>query len=471
MRLITTILLFTALLFIQLTPFSQEEAPASDKNGDNKIQLNFRGASLDAVLDYLSEIAGFVIVKQTDVDGQIDVWSRQPLNQDEAINLLNTVLHEKGYAAIRNGRILTIVNRDDAIKKDIPVKTGNNPDDVKKTDEMITQIVPVRYTDAVALIDNLSPLLPSYATMSANESSNAVIITDTQANVHRMMSIIRALDTSISSISAITVYTLQYTDATDLADIINNLFEVEDSNNNNRGRGGPPGGFFGRGGRGGGDEEQTNSEARKAASRVVAVADENTNSLIVSAPEEYMPTISELVKQVDTVVSDLTEIQVFRLEYADAYEMADQIEELFPDESSQSQNSFAPRFGPGGPGFFGRGGDRQQTQQDNSERQLQQATVRSVADPRTNSVVVFAAHETMMQIEQMIKRLDSDTSKKQQVYVYKLQYADVDNVAEILRNIFESQNTNINRTSDTNQNTLSNRSVNIDTSGTTQRFN
>ncbi|MBZ0256646.1 hypothetical protein K8I31_11325, partial [bacterium] len=380
MRLITPTLLFATLLFIQPTPFSQEAAPAPAKNGDNMIQLNFRGASLDAVLDYLSEIAGFVIVKQTDVSGEIDVWSRQPLNQDEAINLLNTVLHEKGYAAIRNGRILTIVNRDDAIKKDIPVKTGNNPDDVPKTDEMITQIIPVRYTDAVALIDNLSPLLPSYATMSSNESSNAVIITDTQANVHRMMSIIRALDTSISSISAISVYPLQYTDATELADIINELFEVEDSNNNNnRGRGGPPGGFFGRGGRGGDDEEQTNSEARKAASRVVAVADENTNSLIVSAPEEYMPTITELVKQVDTVVSDLTEIQVFRLEYADAYEMADQIEELFPDESSQTQNSSAPRFGPGGPGFFGRGGGRQQTQQDNSDRQLQQATVRSVA--------------------------------------------------------------------------------------------
>ncbi|MDP8243370.1 MAG: secretin N-terminal domain-containing protein [Candidatus Hinthialibacter antarcticus] len=469
MKAATLSLMLTTLLFIQQTSFAQEEAPKPTPNGDNEILLNFRGASLDAVLDYLSEIAGFVIVKQTDVSGQIDVWSRQPLSQDEAINLLNTVLHEKGYAAIRNGRILTIVDRDDAIKKDIPVKTGNNPDLVPKTDEMITQIIPVRYTDALALIDNLSPLLADYATMTANESSNAVIITDTQANIHRMMAIIRALDTSISGISAINVYPLQYTDAAELADIVNQLFEVEDSDNNRGRGGGGPGGFFGRGGPRGGDEEQSDSEARKAASRVVAVADENTNALIVSAPEEYMATISELIRQVDTAVSDLTEIQVFRLEYADAYEMAEQIEELFPDDSSQDQNAAAPRFGPGA--FFGRGGGGpQQSQQDNSERQLQQATVRSVADPRTNSVVVFAAQETMQQIEQMIKRLDSDTSKKQRVFVYRLEFADVDNVAEILRNIFESQNTNINRTADTNQNTLSNRSVNLDT-GATQRFN
>lgn len=471
MKAATLTLILTTLLFIQPTSFGQNEAPAPAPNGDNKIVLNFRGASLDAVLDYLSEVAGFVIVKQTDVDGQIDVWSRQPLNQDEAINLLNTVLHEKGFAAIRNGRILTIVNRDDAIQKDIPVRTGNNPESVPKTDEMITQIIPVRYTDAMALIENLSPLLPEYANMSANESSNAVVITDTQANIHRMMMIIRALDTSISSISSISVFQLKFTDATQLAEIVNQLFEVEDADAN-RGRGGGPGGFFGRGGPRGGEEPETNSEARKAASRVVAVADENTNALIVSAPEEYMPTISELVNQVDMPVSDITEIQVFRLEYADAYEMAEQIEELFPDESTQNQNATAPRFGPGA--FFGRGGGGgggQQPQQESSERQLQQSTVRSVADPRTNSVVVFAAQETMLQIEQMVKRLDSDTSKKQQVFVYRLEYADVDNVAEILRNIFESQNTNINRTTDNNANTLSNRSVNLDTGNTAQRFN
>ncbi len=463
MKAVQTILLISTMIFIA-QPLVGQDQPA---NGDNEIRLNFRGASLDAVLDYLSEVAGYVIVKQTEVDGQIDVWSRQPLNQEEAINLLNTVLHEKGYAALRNGRILTVVDRDDAREKDIPVKIGNEPRALPKTDEMITQIIPVRYTDAMALIDNLSPLLPEYADLSANESSNAVIITDTQANVRRMMMIVRALDTSISSISAINVYRLQYSDATQIAEIVNELFEVEDDDT--RGRGGGPGGFFGRGGRDGGNENESDSEARKAASRVVAVADENTNSLIVSAPEEYMSTLTELVDKVDQPVSDITEIQVFRLEYADAYEMADQIQELFPDESSQEQTTLAPRFGPGA--FFGRDGGRNNQQSDDSERQLQQATVRSVADPRTNSVVVFAAQETMAQIAQMVQRLDSDTSKKQKVFVYRLEYADVDNLAEILRNIFESQNTNINRTADTNQNTLSNRQVNLNTADNDQPFN
>ncbi len=64
----------------------------------------------------------------------------------------------------------------------------------------------------------------------------------------------------------------------------------------------------------------------------------------------------------------------------------------------------------------------------------------------------------MLQLIPMLEQLDQNKAKKQQVYVYHLQYADVDNVAEILRNIFESNSYNsINRssTSSTNQNTLS----------------
>ncbi len=451
------------LLFGPLTSSTQETTEQnniSEENGSDEIRMNFKGADLNAVLDYLSEAAGFIIVKETDIEGRVDVWSYQPLNQEEVVDLLNTVLHEKGYAAIRNERTLTIVPRDVAKQKDIPVHTGNKPEEIPKTDSMVTQIVPVRYTDAVALIDNLQPLLPSYATMSANESSNAVIITDTQNNVRRMVQIIRSLDTSIANISTIKVYSLQFTEASDLAEIVNELFESDVSDD----RGDRRGGRFPFGGRGGRDDDDNNSdsEARRAAARVVAVADENTNSLVVNAPEDMIPMIDSVVQQVDTSITDVTEIQVFQLEYADAYETAQQLQDLFPDESAQNQGGFAPRFGgQGGPGFFRRGGDEGT---DLSKRELRQTTVRCVADPRTNSIIVTAASETMTQIAQMVQQLDSDSSRQQNVYVYHLQYADVDNVAEILRNIFESQNTltNRNRTTNQNANTLSNRTISTD---------
>jgi len=36
------------------------------------------------------------------------------MTKDEAVDLLNAVLNRNGYAAIRDGRTLTIVSKDDA---------------------------------------------------------------------------------------------------------------------------------------------------------------------------------------------------------------------------------------------------------------------------------------------------------------------------------------------------------------------
>ena len=66
---------------------------------------------------------------------------------------------------------------------------------------MVTQILPVRYVPVGKLVDNLRPLLSDNASISSNDSSNAVILTDTQTNIHRIAEIIHALDTSVSSIS------------------------------------------------------------------------------------------------------------------------------------------------------------------------------------------------------------------------------------------------------------------------------
>jgi type II secretory pathway component GspD/PulD (secretin) len=450
---------------------AQADANASVANG-KEIKLNFRGVPLDTVLDYLSKEAGFVIVKEVSLSGTVDVWSHQPLNMDEAVNLINTVLHEKGYAAIRNERTLIIVNRDDAKKRNLPVKTGSNPSDIPRTDDMVTQIIPVRYVEAVQLIEDLAPLIPEYSTITANESSNAIVLTDTQSNIRRMVEIIKALDTSISGISAVKVFSIYHSDATELVDVVTKLFQVEDTSSANRGRNNFMERFRGPGGdRGGGSTNNEENLARKAVSRVVAVADEHTNSLIVSAPDELMPTITILIKEIDQSVEDLSEIRVFHLENADATELSALITELFPDDSSTQQS--APQFGRGG--FFGgpqrTGGNTAQT--DSSERKLQQTTVRAVADPRTDSIIVTAARETMIQIAQMVAQLDQNPKKRQKVFVYPLEYADVDNVAEILRSIFETNNLNTTNRTTTNQNanTLGNRTLNTTAQTGTNRFN
>lgn len=464
--------LATALLggaFLAPEAFAQEAAAPSGgvggattsepANDSDSIVLNFRGASLESVLNYLSEAAGFVVMSDADLKGTVNVWSAQPLNREEAIDLLDAVLSEKGYTAVRNGRLLKIVSKSEAYKYDLPVKSGADPQVIPKSDSMVTQILPVRYGDAKKLLEDLSQLIPEEATVAANESSNAIVITDTQTNIHRLAEIIAALDTSISSISTIRVFPLRYADASKVAEIVTSLFQENAGSSGGRG-GGDGGGnpfdrfrFGGRGGGGdrGGNDASGSSEARQAASRVVALADERTNSLVIGAPDEYLPTIEALVTEIDTNVDDITDLEVFTLKYADASEMAEVLTQVFNQEDEDDQNNNNGGGGrfpfPFGGGRSGGGNNNNSQAAEGSYRMKLQSKVVAVADARTNSVIVSASAEVMKQIGKMVEKLDSDSSRKQKVFVYKLQHADVDNVSGILRGMFQSQTSASNRNS------------------------
>jgi len=424
---------------------AKDSAPAAA----NEIRMNFQNASLADVLNYLSEAAGFVIIQNVPVTGTVNVVSKQPVSAEEAVDLLNAVLVDKGYIAIRNGRILKIVSSQNAQKNDLPVEIGSDPANIPRKDGMVTQILPIRYMEAGKLVENLSPLLSANATISANESSNAIILTDTQTNIHRIAQIIHSLDTSISSISTIRVFPLRYADAKDFANVLTQLFSPDagtsrNGQNNNQNPAAAFFGRFGRGGGGGGGDAPAapESEARKAASRVVAVADEQSNSVVVSAPDEYMETINEIVTRLDTSTTDVTETRIFRLDHADSTATATILNALYGDpttvsgakSNAQGQNGQRPNNNNNNNNNNGR-----QQSGTPSERQLLEARVVAVADPRTNSIVVSCSRDTMEQIALTIGRLDATDAKKQHVYVHVLEHADPDNVATILRGMFGNQ--------------------------------
>jgi type II secretory pathway component GspD/PulD (secretin) len=474
----------------------KQERPATTAPADSEkgLRMNFRGVPLDMVLNYLSDAAGFIIVLETKVEGKVDVWSNQPLSKDESVDLLNTILNKNGYAAIRNGRVLTIVDRKDAKMRNIPVKKASEAEDIPKSDQMVTQVIPVRHANAAQLTRDLQPLLAEYATMTANESANTLVITATSSDVRRMVEIVNALDDSISGTSKIEVFALNFADAKELATVIKELFApATTQQGGNRGGGfggfgggpggfgggaaGGPGGFGGGaggfggnngGGRGGGGfgGGNRNSAAATANTRVVAVADERSNSLVVSAPEDMMPEIRILVKRVDVSVADVTELRVFRLQNADPLEISDLLANLFPDDTktdSNNQQQFAFRGG----GFFGgqfgnRGGARgnnNNAQGADSERMKKKGRVLAVPDQRTASIVVSAAGELMPQIAEIIAELDASPAKKQKVFVYSLENADVQQVEQILRGMFERNSSQMNRNNANQNSALTTRST------------
>jgi general secretion pathway protein D len=160
----------------------------------NGLCLNFHGVSVSLVLSYLCEASGFVINQETAARGPVDVWSNGPVTKEQAVDLLNASLKRQGCAVTRRGRILTVVDLDRAKTSDLEIVIGNETNAARNSDEMVTQIIPVRYASVSQLVNNLQPLLPASASLSVNESANALILVATGTDVRRMLKIISALD-------------------------------------------------------------------------------------------------------------------------------------------------------------------------------------------------------------------------------------------------------------------------------------
>lgn len=178
-----------------------------------------------------------------------------------------------------------------------------------------------------------------------------------------------------------------------------------------------PGGDRGGSSRGSTDRGGTTTRSTATtASSVVAVADERSNSVVVSAPEELLPMVEQLIKEIDSIIQRTPDVQVFFLRFADAEEMASLVEDMFDEQAS---------------GFSRFGGS--------SSSRTATTMIRTTAefDERTNSVVVSADRDKMPLIAQMIQTLDQDPARDQKVFIYDLKNANPESVSTILQEIID----------------------------------
>jgi hypothetical protein len=233
-------------------PSTQPEAPAGITKQDGKFIINFKNASVDTVLDELSRTAGFSIVKVNPTNNEriSSIVNLTGVSTNEAITLINVALNELGYAAVVKGNVLQIHRRSEAMTKDIPVKSFKSSDEVPMTDELITAVITLRFASANQLRQDLQPLIDPGATFTSNSSSNALIITDVTSNIHRIVAIVKELDSNVADASSVKVIPLQFANASDVARLINDLYRQAPAAGG--AAGGAGAGGFGGGGRGGG---------------------------------------------------------------------------------------------------------------------------------------------------------------------------------------------------------------------------
>ena len=335
--------------------------PAPPPVPAQSIKMNFRDTPLDTVLEQLSEMTGLVVVKEAAIEGRITIISKQDMNVDEAVALLNSVLKEKGYVGIRTGRILKLVKLEEAKKRNIPVHTGNDPARIEPSDEVFTQVIPIRFIDAIQLKKDFAPLVPSYADLTANASSNTLILTDTGANIRRIVEIIKAMDTQSTVVAEVKVFQLKYANASSAARLINEIFKEEERPQQQQ-QGLPPwmrraasfmgrgGGFGGGPGGGPGAGGETQQEQGQRIRKVTASADDRTNAVVVSAGPDTMPIVAQVIKDLDSNPAEEQAVFIYKCKNAKAANLEPVINAIFGAQGQGLTRSSTTQRTPAGQG-------------------------------------------------------------------------------------------------------------------------
>lgn len=321
-----------------------------------ELRFNFRGAPLETVLNYMSDAAGFIIVLETPIRGTVDMWSSQPVTREEAVQLLNQALNKNGYSASVQGRSLIVSSKDEAKKKNIPIRTGNDPQEIPMNAELVMQIIPLRRIDATQASRDLATLLPGSATLTANQDSNSLVVTDTNINVRHIVEIVSALDTSADTVSTMKMFHLKNADPVEMAQLINNIFATPTQGSTAGRTAGPAGfpgfpgfpgfgGVTGRGGTTGGRSGRTGgtgtggSSSSSRSTPVAAIADARTYSVIVTAGKDAMPEISDIIAQLDASTARKQKVFVYTLENADVKQVETVLRNLFQSSNARSATS------------------------------------------------------------------------------------------------------------------------------------
>ena len=441
------------LLTVSILGFGEDAIPEGETES-KRISMRFKDAALDHILEFISDATGHTIVKSADLEMRVTIISPDDMPLDEAFSVLNTTLAIKGYTSIINGRSMKIVPLADAKLEATPIQVGSDPAEIKSEDTITTQVMPLLSADATQLVKDLKDFVPQYGVMTAYGRSNTLIITASSANIKRLAEIVKQLDVSMADRIKIEVFSLQYADATKLAEVITKLYEkpqdAEAAAEQERQQRGRRGGFGGgRFGGGGGEVGTTTEESSPTEGGVLqllgevkAVADENTNSLIVSASQPNLAVIRGLVSELDTQRFSEPETRVFSLKHGDATEIANELNQAF---SSAARNIFTGS-GFGGFGGFGSRGRRffEEQQQGRSgqsgEGVLGLPELVAVPDARTNSVMITTTAQQMEAVGKLIEQLDRDIADfAEDTRIFTLEHADAANVSAVLNELLSTE--------------------------------
>ena len=299
------------------------------------------------------------------------------------------------------------------------MSNANNPDEMRKMMEQAKE--------KGGGVD----MLRGRIQIAADESSNSLVIKASESNLVVLKELIAQLDTAPSVQSEIKIFRLNYAIAQDVAQTLEEVITGQSA-----GR---------RPGRNAERWEQRDWERRRQDVRrgaqeqeyqgiigtVNISSNDRLNAVVVSSDPRNFTLIEKVIKELDQAKPQ-EEIRIFFLQFADAQTISDNLKDLFEGgNAGQDRNT---------PWWW-----RQQQQQTGGESTGfgVQGEVNLVPDTRLNALMVSTAAQNFETIDGLVKRLDVNMPDQEWgTRIYKLKYADGENVAEIINNVYQGSSNN-----------------------------
>lgn len=331
--------------------------------------------------------------------GKVTVLSPEAITVQEAYAAFYAALETMGLTVEPWGDYFKIVETTGSESKTLPVygPEGRAPDNAR----YITQLYRTRGNTA-EVVDLITKLKSKNGSVQA--VGDLVIITDTGANVRRMLRIVRQIDDpDLSTAEKIYFFQLEYADADEVAEMVREIFgeKTQAAARNTR----QPQQQRGR--RGQAQAGAAGADGQPGYSRVVV--DDRSNTLIIVAAAEDYEVIRRLIKQLDVpLAGGGGRIHVYKLKNADPEEVANVLTQLGSGAQQQQQR--------GG----GRGQQQQNAPQGPASADLFSGEIKVTADPATRSLVILASANDYAALRRVIEQLDEER-KSIYIEVYLLE--------------------------------------------------
>jgi len=213
--LVPTLLITTPVLAVQLA------------DGETAM-LNMENTDINTLISTIADKTGKNFIVDPRVKGKVTIISHQSITREELYQTFLSILEVHGFAAIPGDGVIKIVPDSTAKQSSIRTATTGAPG---QGDELVTRVVMVDYVNAMQLVPILRPLIPQQGHMAAFPSSNVLIVSDRADNISRIMQLIKRIDRP--SNDDIEVIALQHASAAEMVRVLGALQKKGTSNKAN----------------------------------------------------------------------------------------------------------------------------------------------------------------------------------------------------------------------------------------------